>query len=97
LVPVHKGNDFGDFYRWTPQGMETLLRRCGYEAQVRMWGSAHAAQVLIEDMYLRADQAAERGISLNWTDSEDPFPIMVWAVATKPKIARGSAEVASCT
>ena len=85
LLPVHTGPNFGDYYRWTPQGMETVLRRCGFEPQVRMWGSLKAAKALAEDIYLRADRARELGVSLTAADSDATFPVTVWAIATNLK------------
>ena len=81
LMPVHPGKNFGDYYRWTPQGMETVLRRCGFEPQVRMWGHLKAAKAILDDMYLRVEQARQLGVSLSYIDCEVEFPVTVWAIA----------------
>ena len=81
LVPGHATNTYGDYYRWTPQGMALILRRCGFTGDVRTWGNRKAAAALLEDMYMTAETAMARGISLH--ESEPNFPVTVWAVAER--------------
>jgi SAM-dependent methyltransferase len=85
LLPVHVGTNFGDYYRWTPQGMGIVLKRCGFQPEVRMWGSLKAAKALTEDMYMKADRAREIGLSLTLADSDPTFPVTVWAIAKNLK------------
>jgi SAM-dependent methyltransferase len=87
LVPVHRGTNFGDYYRWTPQGMETFLRRSGFEPRVRMWGNFKAAKTVMEEMYVLADRALNLGLDLLSSDAEGTFPITVWATARSVKDA----------
>jgi ubiquinone/menaquinone biosynthesis C-methylase UbiE len=87
LVPVHRGPSFGDYYRWTPQGMETLLRRSGFEPSVRMWGNLEASKTIMGEMYILADKARNLGLDLLSSDSEGTFPITVWATARNVKNA----------
>jgi SAM-dependent methyltransferase len=85
LIPVHPGNGYGDYYRWTPDGLALVLQRAGFDAEVRMWGSRRAAAVLLEDMYMSAETAFRRGMALAPEESESEFPVTVWAVATARK------------
>lgn len=85
LIPVHPGDSYGDYYRWTPQGMEMILRRCGFDPEVCMWGNRRAAKALLDDMYLLTDRALKLGLSLSTAESETNCPITVWAVATSLK------------
>jgi SAM-dependent methyltransferase len=85
LVPVHMDRDYGDYYRWTPQGVETSLKRCGFDAQVRMWGNLKAAKLLLEDMYMFAEEAFKRGLKLSLKECDERFPVSVWAVAAVRK------------
>ncbi len=85
LVPVHMGQDFGDYYRWTPQGIEVSLKRCGFDAQVRMWGNLKAAGLLLEDMYMFAEEAIKRGLKLSLKECDERFPVSIWVVATVRK------------
>ncbi len=80
LVPVHTGPGWDDFYRWTPQGLELALRRCGFDAGVRSWGNLQAAGVILESLNITAGEAMQRGVSLSHSDGL--FPITVWAIAT---------------
>ena len=83
LVPVHEGAGFGDYYRWTPQGLSVMMERTGFEARVRGWGGRKAAAVLIEeDMYMSAEAALARGLTISAGESEAQFPVTVWAVGT---------------
>jgi SAM-dependent methyltransferase len=83
LVPVHTGPNYGDYYRWTPQGLAVTLDRTGFDARVRGWGGRRAAAVLIEeDMYMSAEAAESRGISLSAEEDETEFPVTVWAIGT---------------
>jgi len=83
LVPVHTGETYGDYYRWTPQGMAVMLRRCGFTADVRMWGNSAAAAALLGDMYMTAEAARLRGLTIGFNESDATFPISVWAIAEK--------------
>src|SRR5262245_65463279 len=47
LVPVHEGPNYGDYYRWTPQGLAVMMDRAGFDAKVRGWGGRKAAAVLV--------------------------------------------------
>jgi SAM-dependent methyltransferase len=85
LIPVHRGTDFGDYYRWTPQGMAIMLKRAGFEPDVRMWGNLKASKALIEEMYMYADRALSLGLDLLSSESEGTFPITVWATARSLK------------
>jgi SAM-dependent methyltransferase len=85
LIPVHAGNGYGDYYRWTPDGLALVLQRAGFDAEVRMWGSRRAAAILLEDMYMSAETAFRRGMALAPEESEAEFPVTVWAVATARK------------
>jgi hypothetical protein len=83
LVPVHEGAGYGDYYRWTPQGLSVLMERTGFDASVRGWGGRKAAAVLIEeDMYMSAEAALARGLRISAGESESEFPVTVWAVGT---------------
>ena len=84
LVPVHRGEAYGDFWRWSPQGLGVFLRSCGFEPDVRHWGNLAAAKAILENLYLRADEAWTAGLSLTATECEEEFPVTVWAIATKP-------------
>jgi SAM-dependent methyltransferase len=83
LTPVHTGETYGDYYRWTPQGMATMLQRTGFCSQVRMWGNRVAAAALVEDMYMTAEQAVDRKLGISMNESERDYPITVWALAEK--------------
>ncbi len=83
LVPLHATNTYGDYYRWTPQGLGLMLRRCGFTGEVRMWGNRKAAAALLEDMYMTAETAMARGLGISLHESEANFPITVWVVAEK--------------
>lgn len=83
LVPVHDTERYGDFYRWTPHGMALMLQRCGFTAEVRMWGNQAAASALLGDMYMTAETAAARGLGISLHESEAAFPVTVWALAQK--------------
>lgn len=85
LVPLHGTKDYGDYTRWAPQGMETLLRRCGFDAQVYSWGNLPAARELLGSMYLTAADARAKRIGVGHADSDAPFPVTVWAIATAVK------------
>jgi SAM-dependent methyltransferase len=83
LVPVHEGAGYGDYYRWTPQGLSVMMDRTGFETRVRGWGGRKAAAVLIEeDMYMSAEAALARGLVISAGESEAEFPVTVWAVGT---------------
>jgi SAM-dependent methyltransferase len=83
LVPVHTGANYGDYYRWTPQGLAVTLDRTGFDAKIRGWGGRKAAAVLIEEnMYMSAEAAQSRGISLSADEDETEFPVTVWAIGT---------------
>jgi ubiquinone/menaquinone biosynthesis C-methylase UbiE len=90
LIPVHEGASYRDYWRWTPQGMKTLLERFGFDAEVRMWGNLVAAKALLDEMYLTAEKALELGLSLSQSGSDGNFPITVWAIAKNLKPGRGS-------
>jgi SAM-dependent methyltransferase len=92
LVPVHTGSNYGDYYRWTPQGLAVTLDRTGFDARIRGWGGRRAAAVLIEeDMYMSAEAAQSRGISLSADEDEAEFPVTVWAIGTaRPQSTPGS-------
>jgi SAM-dependent methyltransferase len=83
LVPVHAADTYGDYYRWTPQGMMVMLRRCGFMADVHMWGNRAAAAALLEDMYMTAAAATGRGLGISFQESDPIFPVTVWALAEK--------------
>ena len=83
LVPVHEGEGYGDYYRWTPKGLSALLERCGFDAEVRSWGNRPAAQALLDNMYLMAGPARRSGLGVELADSDPEFPVTVWAVARK--------------
>ncbi len=83
LVPVHNGEGYGDFYRWTPSGLKLMLDRCGFDADVRYWGNRNAAKVLLDDMYLKVAPGRRMGLSIEVSGNEPEFPVTVWAVARK--------------
>ena len=83
LLPLHGTSEYGDYTRWTPQGMQTMLRRCGFEADVYSWGNLPAARELMGSMYLSAADARARHLAIGTSDSDAPYPITVWAIATK--------------
>jgi SAM-dependent methyltransferase len=85
LVPVHQGTGYGDYYRWTPDGLALTLQRAGFDAEVRMWGNRRAAAALLDDMYMSADTALRRGITVSSEGTEADFPITVWALAVARK------------
>jgi hypothetical protein len=83
LIPVHTGPGWDDYTRWTPQGLEAVLRRCGFGASVRTWGNLEAARAVMENITISAEEAMRRGVSLTHCDGW--FPITVWAIATANK------------
>jgi len=83
LIPVHTTETYGDYYRWTPQGMATMLQRTGFSSQVRMWGNRVAAAAMFEDMYMTAQQAIDRKLGISMGESEKDYPVTVWALAEK--------------
>jgi SAM-dependent methyltransferase len=83
LLPVHTTETYGDYYRWTPQGMATMLQRTGFSSQVRMWGNRVAAAAMFEDMYMTAQQAMDRKLGISMGESEKDYPVTVWALAEK--------------
>jgi ubiquinone/menaquinone biosynthesis C-methylase UbiE len=58
LVPVHQGPNYGDYYRWTPKGMETILKKCGFTPRIGMWGNLEAAKALLDHMYMTSAKPA---------------------------------------
>jgi SAM-dependent methyltransferase len=85
LLPVHQTSSYGDYTRWTPEGMRSMLLRHGLDPDVRWWGNLPAAQAILEDMYLTADEAARRGIPISGGVSSESHPIVVWALATRAR------------
>jgi len=85
LVPVHGTESYGDFTRWTPQGLAALLQRCGFQPDVHSWGSLSTARELLGAMHLTADEAMSRKVPIGQSESEPRFPVTVWAVATVAK------------
>ena len=83
LVPVHATDTYGDYYRWTPQGMSVMLRRCGFTGEVRMWGNRAAAASLLTDVHMTAARATACGLEIELHRSEPAFPVTVWVVAQK--------------
>ena len=85
LVPLHGVDEYGDYTRWTPQGMATLLERHGYHADVRWWGNLAAARELLGRMHLTADQAIAQKLAIEPRGGEERYPVTVWALATARK------------
>ena len=85
LVPLHDTETYGDFTRWTPQGLATMLERCGFHPEVQSWGNLPAARELLGAMHLKADEAMSRKLPIASGETEPRFPITVWAVATAHK------------
>ncbi len=85
LVPLHSTSDYGDYTRWTPQGMKTMLERRGFEAEVESWGNLAAAKALLGDMYLTAEDAKRLGLGIEAADGEPLYPVTLWAFATARK------------
>jgi ubiquinone/menaquinone biosynthesis C-methylase UbiE len=83
LVPVHEGDGYGDYYRWTPSGLKLVLQRSGFDGDVRSWGNRPAAAALLHDMYLKTTAARDAGLAVEPLDSDPEFPVTVWAVAHK--------------
>jgi hypothetical protein len=83
LVPLHGTQEYGDYTRWTPQGMETMLLRCGFEAEVNAWGNLAAARELMGSMYLSAADAQAKRLGIGRNESDATCPVTVWAIATK--------------
>jgi SAM-dependent methyltransferase len=82
LVPLHGTDHYGDYTRWTPQGLARMLERHGFEAEVRWWGNLPAARELLAHMHLKADQAMAQRLPIALVEREERFPVTVWAVAT---------------
>ena len=85
LIPVHPGKNYGDYYRWTPQGMKVVLERCGFEPEVHMWGNLKAAQALLGKMYMLANEAKRRRLDVSTAFCDERFPVSVWATARARK------------
>ena len=85
LVPLHATNGYGDYTRWTPQGMQALLERHGFDVEVHWWGNLAAAQELLGQMHLKADEARARRLAIELGENQERYPITVWALATKRK------------
>jgi SAM-dependent methyltransferase len=94
LVPLHATELYGDYTRWSPQGLARLLERHGFEADVRWWGNLAAARELLAHMHLKADQAMALRLPIDLTEREERFPITLWAVATLEGAARVSLVIA---
>ena len=82
LVPLHGTEHYGDYTRWSPQGLARMLERHGFEADVRWWGNLPAARELLAHMHLKADQAMAQRLPIALLEREERFPVTVWAVAT---------------
>lgn len=82
LVPLHATELYGDYTRWSPQGLARMLERHGFDADVRWWGNLSAARALLPDMHLKADQAMALRLPIELAEREERFPITLWAVAT---------------
>jgi SAM-dependent methyltransferase len=82
LVPLHGTDRYGDYTRWTPQGLATMLERCGFDPEVHAWGNLPAARDLLESMHLTAAEARARKLHIDAGENQEPYPITVWAIAT---------------
>jgi SAM-dependent methyltransferase len=82
LVPLHGTADYGDYTRWSPQGLARMLERHGFTADVRWWGNLAAARELLAHMHLKADEAMALHLPIRLSEREERFPITLWAVAT---------------
>jgi len=82
LVPLHPTADYGDYTRWTPQGMKAMLERNGFDADVRWWGNADAARALLGAMHMTVAEARRLGLNVEPGACDEPFPVTVWALAT---------------
>jgi hypothetical protein len=85
LVPIHGTESYGDFTRWTPQGLEAMLKRCGFAAEVHAWGNLPAARELLRSMHLTAAEARARKLRIDAGENHEQFPVTVWAIATANK------------
>jgi 2-polyprenyl-3-methyl-5-hydroxy-6-metoxy-1,4-benzoquinol methylase len=80
LVKIH--NDPIDLWRFTPDGMERLLRTAGFtQVEIGAWGNAIAAAANLR-IFVR-DAAWVRWLG-RWTRSSNPAtPVAVWAFARR--------------
>jgi SAM-dependent methyltransferase len=85
LVPLHGTEFYGDYTRWSPQGLATLLERHGFVPEVSWWGNLAAARELLGRMHLKADEAMANRLLIHLAEREERFPVTVWALATVKK------------
>jgi SAM-dependent methyltransferase len=74
LIRIHSHP--GDYYRWTPDGLRSLLESAGFSAEATGWGNRKVARAHLE----------ERWVSYGWGKdlrNETLFPVNVWAFAHK--------------
>jgi SAM-dependent methyltransferase len=90
LVPLHGTDVYGDYTRWTPQGLAALLKRRSFEPDVRWWGNLAAAREFLGRMHMRADEAIAGDLGIALDQGEERFPVTVWALATARKEQRAS-------
>jgi methyltransferase family protein len=83
LVPLHGTEHYGDYTRWSPQGMQTMLERHGFDVEVRWWGNLPAAQAMLGHLHLKADEARMRRIAIEFGQNQENYPVTVWALATR--------------
>lgn len=81
--PYHGEQNFGDFWRFTHQGLELLCRPFSKIVQLETWGGATAAQIVFAaDSRLRRQQVDHRNMTVAMKDDRK-YPIVVWAVAIR--------------
>jgi SAM-dependent methyltransferase len=80
LFPVHRGGDFGDFWRFSPQALGMIFERWP-DSNIGYWGSREAAEAVLR--WRENAHSEETGRAILNKGPDDEFPVIVWASARK--------------